>query len=600
MQKPTTEKRRFGIHPNLLHDIIHKQAGTLQKAILEAVMNSVDAGATRIDVSLDSNGVVIADDGKGFSSRKEIEEFFETFGTPHVEGDATYGRFRMGRGQCFSFGINHWETKRFRMRVDVKKDGLDYDLEESAESAPDAQRSMFDAGNDAFYDGCRIRIDLYNKLLPSELSEVERELRAWVAWVSVPIHLNGVLTSEDPAKAKWTSETDDAYFKLTANRSVLTVYNQGVHVMNAPASRYGIGGFVVSKHRLDVNFARNDVQNTCPVFKRIKAHLAKHSAEGSKTTRKLTETQKTHLARQIVSCDIDWQTASKISLITDVDGKSISLDGLRSRFYQTHEMISAPRGDRTAIKVGQMHMAIPIAQETLDRFDVKDVQSLIAVLLRFAKRSAKQHQNWYARYLADCLEKAVPKTLEDYRHLVNATYSAVAPKDLSPGRRKLLSTASKASSVISDALSKPYRRVHAGSSEVALAWTDGVRDIWIDQNTIPMMSLGYQGCARFAALMLHEYMHDGPDTETHEHDAEFYENFHDAAVHSDVIGKAATAMMRHMASMARSEGAKPTDRVLLFEDNEETLVRAGAKGSEPTGSDEAEQDDQDPSVLKAA
>ena len=97
-----SEIRKFKMHPDLLFSVIKSQAGTQEKAILEAVMNAVDAGATKCEIKIDENGYSIVDDGKGFVSRQEVDEFFETFGTPHKEGDATYGRFRMGRGQLFA------------------------------------------------------------------------------------------------------------------------------------------------------------------------------------------------------------------------------------------------------------------------------------------------------------------------------------------------------------------------------------------------------------------------------------------------------------------------------------------------------------------
>ena len=40
-----SETRRFKPHPQLLLDVIQRQAGTLGKAVLEAVMNAVDAKA---------------------------------------------------------------------------------------------------------------------------------------------------------------------------------------------------------------------------------------------------------------------------------------------------------------------------------------------------------------------------------------------------------------------------------------------------------------------------------------------------------------------------------------------------------------------------
>ena len=122
------EKREFKLHKDILWSIIQSQSGTLGKAVLELVMNSIDAGATSVDITLSGKNISVSDDGKGFTNRGEIEQFFETFGTPHTKGDATYGRFRMGRGQIMAFSKNDWQSGEFAMQVDIKNCGLNYNL----------------------------------------------------------------------------------------------------------------------------------------------------------------------------------------------------------------------------------------------------------------------------------------------------------------------------------------------------------------------------------------------------------------------------------------------------------------------------------------
>ena len=40
------QTKQFKMHPKLLHDTISRQAGTLEKAILEGCMNGREAGGT--------------------------------------------------------------------------------------------------------------------------------------------------------------------------------------------------------------------------------------------------------------------------------------------------------------------------------------------------------------------------------------------------------------------------------------------------------------------------------------------------------------------------------------------------------------------------
>lgn len=84
-----------------------------------------------------------------------------------------------------------------------------------------------------------------------------------------------------------------------------------------------------------------------------------------------------------------------------------------------------------------------------------------------------------------------------------------------------------------------------------------------------------------AALLAHEYLHSGPDTETHDHDGEFYERFHNAVIDTDLIGRAADSMLAYMASIARKDGRSPSKAILKFEDLHEALERVGGKPNGP-------------------
>lgn len=79
-------RRKLAMHEKLLFDTIQRQAGTLEKANLEGIMNSIEAGAPLVEIELeaDANTAImsISDKGKGMTNKQEIEDFFETFGTP--------------------------------------------------------------------------------------------------------------------------------------------------------------------------------------------------------------------------------------------------------------------------------------------------------------------------------------------------------------------------------------------------------------------------------------------------------------------------------------------------------------------------------------
>ena len=553
----TTETRQFGMHANLLYDVITKQAGTLQKAILEGVMNGVDAEATRIAITLTPDRLVIEDNGKGFANRSEID-FFETFGKPHEEGDATYGRFRMGRGQMFAFGKNFWSSNTFRMEVDIKGRGTEYDLREVSEKHP----------------GCRIEIDLYEALLPSEIEDIRRSMRSWVAYVDVPVELDGVVISADPAYEKWTVETDDAYYNISPTKANLAIYNLGVLVMEVHSGRFGVGGKIVSKERLDVNFARNDVTSSCPVFARIKSELKKHSDKETTKTRKLTDAQRHYICEQIAAGTMTEDDMKK-SVLSDVEGRKVTLENIsRTLANCNNTLIVAKKGDRFAIRVKQQNMAFCMATETMESLGCDNATEVIKTLHDALGKIKITGYNWKISNLLRLLETTKPAELEDYRHLVTSEYEPLDKNKLPKNRRILLAAVNKASAYVADELGVRRRAMMPGQSDIAHAWTDGETMIWIETRQLALLGQGYKGCARIAGLLAHEYLHSGPDTETHEHDQEFYERFHEAILETNLIGRAADSMMAEMASAARKDNRSPTNPVLKFEDLTETLERA--------------------------
>src|SRR3990167_4381257 len=302
------------MHTRLLFDVIQRQAGTLAKAVLEGVMNSIDAGASKVTLSADADKVTISDDGKGFRSRKEIEEWFEVFGQPHEEGEnKVYGTFRMGRGQLLAHGVNAWRTGKFEMDVDIKDKGLDYHLTEVAKAVP----------------GCSIEIELYEKLSRVGLRELEEDLKRMVKWAAVPITLNGFDLSQDPAKAKWQIEDDLAYYNFKDTGS-LAVYNLGVRACDWGAYKFGLAGEVVSKKQLKLNFARNDVMNDCPAWKEIRKVIDNHSSRQSRKKKaSLNDGQRAYLIRQLLSDMMEEEEIGDLQLLTDVAGRHLSFDDLR-------------------------------------------------------------------------------------------------------------------------------------------------------------------------------------------------------------------------------------------------------------------------------
>lgn len=498
-----TEKRAFKMHPQLLYSVIQRQAGTLSKAVLEGVMNAIDADATRIDITMACDCVGIVDNGKGFRNRKEIEEWFEVFGQPHAETEhKVYGAFRMGRGQLFAFGVNAWSTGVFRMAVDIKGKGLEYDLTDHAEPVT----------------GCAVSVQLYQHLLPSGLAASARDLEQMVKWASVPIYLNDKLISQDPADAKWDEESDDAYIKFTAAGG-LKVYNLGVFVHEVPGYHLGTGGTVVSKRQLKVNFARNDVQADCPVWKRVKKRVDQRATEENIKKPALDDDERQRIVDQVLCGELAWDKVSRLKLFMDVTGRNRSVGELKAPRWPA--VTVARLGDRVGDKLMQSELAFVLADETLVRFDVESVEALSKLLLK-----------WGAIY-----SKLTVKSFTELAKAFKTDHRVLDAKKLTRHETALLSTIEYVQHCLLTYGHKGYegqRKIVLGDSDTADAWTDGSGYIAISRRFLHNVGTGADGWVRIGQLLVHEYAHNDPDSDTHIHSPAFYQDYHD---HSHRVGR---------------------------------------------------------------
>lgn len=507
---PVKSHREFRAHPQHLRNTVLRQAGDLWKAVLEGVMNSVDAGASRCDITLNQDRVKIVDDGRGFQTDEEIANHFETFGSPHEEGDATYGEFRMGRGQLMAFGRNVWRSNQFTMTVDVKNAGMCYGLEVAKSSV---------------FAGCEIVIDLYEPLLSSGLLEAQRELAKFVKYVSIPVYLNGEQISVDPSTVKWDHVTDEAYIRLRDSGD-LHVYNLGVFVNALSANMAGAGGEVVSRKRLKLNFARNDVMRRgherCPVWLKIEPYLRQTIVTRNSAKPSLNDAGRAQMAREFVDGNLPYPACTESRLLTDVTGRHWCLQQLRTRLYQFHNRYSnAPLGNRLGDRVQQMKLAFVFSDETLSRFNVATVTELWALFTNYRQAWPSGNSELFksAKYVA----------FSDLTEAMSTEYHIVPQKEQSLMETCLLAALGTASwhfARFRRATDNP-RKLVVGLNDTADGWTDGRSYIAINRKFLDDVGYTTTGLLRICQLLAHEYCHDGPDTAEHPHSHEFYQDYHD-------------------------------------------------------------------------
>ncbi len=561
------EKKEFKLHKAALYSIIVAQAGTFEKALLELVMNAVDAGSTKVEVELTNQTFRVSDDGRGFAGEYEIEHYFGTFGTPHVEGDATYGKFRMGRGQVMAFTANTWRSNDFRMEVDIKNRGDHYEFEKGLPVVP----------------GCTIEGTLYEPLGVTERLAVERNLAEMTQYVGIDVFVNGTLTSKKHLEQKWTFEDDNAYYLLSPARDRLTIYNLGVLVKETWGSDFGMGGIVLSKKQLTVNMARNDVLvSQCGVWKEISKRIRAHVAQYSKSDKVVkNESWRQMKSRMLLAgsfgADEDVQKLLAEKLFTLIDGKHISLEDLaflvcnkgRSR-KRLPLLVARSDDDIRADQAFKAGFAVVLSSKMPARFGVYgDLKKLFQRIRQGLEAAVADRSNasvrgmlagsaWpleNARRSLDTLieQAADEKVLKDFEGVLTTT---IADKDLRSDELRVLKTLREVHNRLfwgnsslraSSGDRLEVRELMAGKSEGAHAWTNGRDRIWIDVKNLKVPGHSFAKLVSYAikmaTLLVHEYMHTDDSRDTFVHSAEFYESFERAVCFQDSIGTFASGFV---------------------------------------------------------
>lgn len=547
----TTHRRRLKGCDDLVISVIKQQAGTLDKALLEGVMNSVDAGATKVAITLTHDRVRIEDDGKGILQRQEIEDFFETFGTKHNEGDARFGKFRMGRGQMFSYGKNVWRTGPFSMMIDIDSMGLDYDLTEGMEMA----------------DGCQVDIALYELLSPRNIYEVSQEMQKMVKYLDIPVYLNDERISNDPSTMRFPDSTDDAYIQLNSARSTIEVYNQGVFVQSIGSYQYGMGGVVVTKKQIAVNFARNQVMDKCPIWRRIRTIF---NQEGEKrVTKKLTLNghERVNALKRLVAGDITSTELQRTQILEDINAKGWSPAMVIKAGFANFTVADAR--DEKARMLQESGQAFVLARHIADLFGCPYQEIFIKYdfdtyrggkmptyapmdLIEFDAESAKAivlpRDKWKPKERV--WVAIMGRMLGDARHHVDTMTRGIAQEEIvEAGTPRDWQTQNRRVRELLDefGLNEMDRKIVIGTSKSIASWTDGRTYIAFSREFVASLQVMFKGSAfvrdhaHVAGILLKQALYD-----VDSRNAEFDEA--DQKLFCDLAPRAIADMVSHSVS----------------------------------------------------
>lgn len=508
MSEPVTLRMAFRLNQKkVLRDLILHQAGTIEKACVEGVMNGVDAGATKISVEIGEKTIRIVDNGKGFRSLQEIQDWFGTIGMEHDPSERKrFGRFRMGRGQLFKFGRNCWRSNTFAMDVDIRSE----EWEDNTVPEPPFQVTQ---GLEKV-KGCDITIDLYEPLVPSDALSISRELGRMIKYVDVEVSVNGAVVNKDPAKQKWDIVTDDAYINLR-DTGALTVFNDGIYVMTISSYRYGTGGEIVSRGPFTgINYARNDIDASDPKWRRIRKLIEKRSTENVRKKPRLSDHEREFVAKQLADGTYDAEDARDMRILFDVTGRAWA-PGTLENHLQRHSVPAvtvAPEGDFKADTLMQKGLAFVFASRTLDMFGVETLEELIAVLEKRVKNF-----DWPRHTTVLDYERATAGLSDRHR--------IVDDESLTAKERFLINFLRSIYHRCCGCQEKP-RRLVVGESETANGWTDGATYIALRRDHVQRAE-SLEGWLYIAELIHHEQTHQDATTEQHNHTPEFYRAFHD-------------------------------------------------------------------------
>lgn len=510
----------FTADPALVRVMIESQAGTIAKAIMEGVMNSVDAKASRIDIVTGPTEVSVEDNGVGFTTAEEITENFGVMGRPHamdddgMSTDARYGRFRIGRGQMFNFGVNDWYTNQFHLHVDFR-----------ASKKSGAVGFGFEETDRELHRGCKAVIKLYEPLNTGWLRVTRTELKHALKHVDVAVYLDGELISSDPAQVKWDIVTADAYISRKKDESGVDIYNEGVFVETVGHWQMGCSGVVVSRKQLKLNSARNQVLRSSPAWRRIENTLKGVVIEKSTKEVIKTVSDARRTCELFAEGDIDLRAFSKLRCLPDVSGFFWSMDAIRQQ--------ASPEAKRRKFVLdGAGRVSVAFDSAGSQRGD-RAMQTNRALVLdsRVLEWLPKNNGLLEMRQI-----KVV--TMEHLESQMGACqYEIVDVRMLKANERLMLSAIDNMAWYANNRLQSfskcgAGRSIVLGRSNSAIGWTDAESYVAIDLEWLRSRLNGRpQDFTDIVSLVVHEFAHDTASDTDHVHNPQFYTKFHDDMIH---------------------------------------------------------------------
>jgi hypothetical protein len=398
-------KNSFKATEGLLNDVMKKQSGVIEKAWLEALMNGVDANADTIAFEIDESSTEYSDDGDSMT-QPEIERYFEQFGLKDDDiEDKEFGKFRMGRGQIFNFGVNIWRARENYMVISLDDESVIVDL---PECTTEDDESIIDSDGDEYEvdtsgleyalldaeqsdSGLSIEVLHYDSIddIDNTLDQFKK-LAKYVSWLhDVDVIVNGEKLDNEP---EVIDETKLAYFceGYTNYKTNSPIYNKGAYVDDFNLGPMSVT--IISKKDLDVTLDRTDILDHDPKWSSIKDQYVEVVMTALEDKVDMTTDQRNWMLRQGSKNQNNLWRIADLPLVEDVTGDVHTIQeasGKRVGFAERDDGVAEEAMNRTdALMVNNtqesaFNTLAESANEMLDESDVKEYSEIIENEMQF-------------------------------------------------------------------------------------------------------------------------------------------------------------------------------------------------------------------------
>lgn len=563
------ENVNFKVHQDILYSLLFKQHHSLVGALVELIQNAFDADATRIDITFNRFGFSISDNGKGFSNREEIISWFATFGKSH---DADYGnkfgRFRMGRGQIMGKARTWWSSNEFTMAVDVKKNGMTFDLS---------------TGNE-INAGCNIKGEWYDEnqfgvegdFVRTEGVYLKDALTNRCKYIfPVSIFVNGELISVSETSVTWSYENDLYGFIEADSRSFyrsggsIKVYNLGIFCgyIDVP----GLSGDVITKEHVSLNMTRSEIQQDCPVIKRIKRSL--HKLRKFHASKKYSPVESRAILEDFCRGELDFFQIKNLLLFTNIKRNTwYSFDTLCEIYFSfsyTDNEIANDRIAQTFHGVVLDSSCLPYLDSQFEKIweEAVGASNFSNPTLLDHEKKTKMEISFFSGFMSalvcneyfrptqhrhvDDFERFVSRMV-DFRnivHLADLSHRVLDSNQLSLKEALRFNAVNKAFTRLVSGfnLRLPLK---VGESVNANGWTDCENFIAIERKLLNSIDKGVESTTYLGQVLFHEIAHC-KNMNGENHDANFYKTFHDISMRISATDFAAAILKEYDTLLAK-------------------------------------------------